>query len=90
MLIHYWGTYISAIKHMYNHLKLADVQNFLHSHTQAEFAYEILPVCFVFGFLHRKCVSSVLTHPFFLPHPFFLSKGGKENPISNAAALLKP
>jgi len=74
---------------MYNHLKLADVQNLLHSHILAVFACERLILCFIFWVLHRQRVSSVLTHPFFLPHPLFC-KGGKENPVSNTAALFKP
>lgn len=48
MLTHYWNTYITATKHMYNHLKLADVQNLLHRYALAKSACKILPLCLTF------------------------------------------
>lgn len=51
MLTHYWNTYITATKHMYNHLKLADVQNFLHRYALAKSAHKTLPLCLTFWML---------------------------------------
>lgn len=86
MLIHYWDIYISAIKHVYNHLNLADIQN---PPSQPCSAWiDVLDTPSLprhLGFTHSM-LPTALTHPH-LPLLFLFED--KEDPIFNIGALFK-